>query len=71
MQFQGFEPQRYSRTTGTPRNEEEVTTFLPRVTQKLPFSSSGVPGDVPPALQQGQGHPGKQRHLSAFLLVSV
>ena len=69
--FKDSEPQRYSRTTETPRNEEEVTTFSPGVAQKLPFSSSGVSGDVPPAFRQGQGHPRKQRHLSAFLEVSV
>ena len=69
--FKDIEPQRCSRTTGTPRNEEEGTTFSPGVAQKLPFSSSRVPGDVLPAFRQGQGHPRKQRHLSAFLEVSV
>ena len=39
-------------TIGTPRNEEEVTTFSPGVatgTEALPISS-GVPGDIAPAI---------------------
>ena len=42
-------------TTGTLRNEEEVTSFSPGVatgTEALPISS-GVPGDVPPAIGRG------------------
>ena len=53
-------------TKGTLRNEEEVTSFSPRVatgTEALPISS-GVPGDIPPAI-------GRSRDIQVNNAVSV
>ena len=42
--FKDIEPQRCSMTTGTPRNEEEVTSFYSRVAQKLLSAPVGFLG---------------------------
>ena len=49
-------------TTGTPRNEEEVTSFSPGVAQKLLSAPVGFLGTylLP---WQGRGHPSKQCRL--------
>ena len=62
--FKDFEPQRCSMTTGTPRIEEEVTSFSPGVAQKLYSAPVGFLGTYHLPFRQGQGHERKHCHHS-------
>ena len=56
-------------TTGTPRKEEEVTSFWSSM--KASNSSSRVPGGIPPAISRGREHPKKTGPSLCFKAVPV
>ena len=68
--FKDIEPQRCSMTTGTPRNEEEVTSFSPGVARKLYSTLVGFLGTYLLPLA-GAGTSKKTMPSLCFMAVSV